>query len=103
MLTGIDGVSDDDAIKLISLDPIDAVAITATPAAPERKRKGAAAAGDSWRQGSSGGAETLSLASGPAVKKVDPFEELLSSLDVRAILVKPCNVCLCFAAVLTVW
>lgn len=101
-----DGISDEEAIKLIALDPIDSVAITATPAAPERKRKGiaAAAGGDSWKQGSSGGAETLSLSSAPAAKKADPFEELLSSLDVCVVaclhlLRLPashiCRVCVC--------
>lgn len=32
-----EGLSDEEAIKLIALDPIDAVAVTAVPLAPKRK------------------------------------------------------------------
>lgn len=80
------GISDDEAIKLIALDPLAFAPVTATPAVPEKKRKGVVAQ-DSWKQGSAGGADTLTLSDGPSgggVKRVDPFEEILTGLDVRA-------------------
>jgi hypothetical protein len=80
------GISDEEAIKLIAMDPLASAPVTATPQVPEKKRKGVVAQ-DSWKQSASGGAETLTFSDAPAAaKKTDPFEELLTGLDVRAFL-----------------